>query len=196
MNIYEKLQKIKVELLECNLKKSGKNKFANFDYYELADIMPDIIKLCDKYKVYTNICFHENNTVSLAAYDCEDMDAKIPMVITPTAMLEIRGANAVQALGGMQTYLRRYLYMAMFDITESDTFDSTSGKSEIKKTDPERYCCEVCKTEFKPFTDHKTNKWCGSNIAYKLTKEKYGKAICKDCREKSKIMEDFQNEKI
>lgn len=38
--------------------------------------------------------------------------------------LDLKGANAVQTLGGVETYLRRYLYMAMLDIVESDHFDN------------------------------------------------------------------------
>jgi hypothetical protein len=130
VNIYEKLQKIKVELLGCELKKSGNNKFAGFKYYELGDFMPAIIRLCDKYKVCTVIRFN-SEFAELAAFDSEN--EKNPVVITsPLEKLEIKGSNAIQALGGTQTYIRRYLYMAMFDITENDTFDATGVENEIQ----------------------------------------------------------------
>jgi hypothetical protein len=134
MNIYEKLQKIKVELLDCNLKKSGNNKFSGFKYYELSDFMPHIIRLCEKYKVCTVIRFNKE-FAELLAFDSES-DIP-PLVITsPIEKLEIKGSNAVQALGGAQTYIRRYLYMAMFDITENDTFDATADKYETKSVKP------------------------------------------------------------
>lgn len=38
--------------------------------------------------------------------------------------LELKGANAVQLLGGVETYLRRYLYMTVLDIVEADQFDN------------------------------------------------------------------------
>ena len=76
--------------------------------------------------------------------------------------------------------------MALFDITENDTFDAATGRPETKKAEPKKYCCEDCGAEFKPFTDPKKNKWCGADVAYKLTKEKFGKAICKECRENPK----------
>lgn len=186
MNIFEKIQKMKLELLECDLKKTGENKFSHYKYYELGDIMPDIIRLCDKYKVCTMIDF-ESDRATLAAFNIEDSKEKSNECLkinTPIERLELKGANAIQLIGGMQTYMRRYLYMAMFDITENDTFDAESGKPEIKKLEPKKYCCEECGKEFEPFTDSKTNKWCGANIAYELTKKKYGKAICKECREK------------
>lgn len=37
--------------------------------------------------------------------------------------LELKGANAVQLLGGVETYQRRYLYMTVLDIVEADQFD-------------------------------------------------------------------------
>jgi DNA-directed RNA polymerase subunit RPC12/RpoP len=201
MNIYEKIQKIKLELMECNLKKSGLNKFAGFKYYELGDFLPEIVKLCDKYKVYTNICFHENQTVSLSAYDCEDMEAKAVAVTAPTAPLEIRGANALQALGGVQTYMRRYLYMAMFDICESDMFDAFTPKEQQRPQQTQKntknfdYKCVDCGKNFQAFTDTKANKWCGADIAFELSK-KYssdGKARCKECRAKTKKTEEQPN---
>jgi hypothetical protein len=196
MNIYEKLQKIKFELLDCNLKKSGKNEFAGFEYYELGDIMPDIIRLCDKYKVCTLISFNERIAI-LSAYDCEvDVSQDNSVSITsPVATLELKKANAIQALGGVQTYMRRYLYMAMFDIIENDQFDATLGEKEESKEKDKRYCCEDCGAHFKPFADPKMNKWHSAKDAFEQVKKKYGKAICKECREKSKnVQEELKND--
>ena len=70
LNIYQKIQEVKSEILKANLKKSGKNKFANFDYYELSDIMPTIIELCKKYGLYTHITF-TNDEAKLTIVDSE-----------------------------------------------------------------------------------------------------------------------------
>ena len=48
-NVYGKLSKIRLELQNRQLKKSGQNKFAGFKYYELGDILPTINELSDKY---------------------------------------------------------------------------------------------------------------------------------------------------
>jgi DNA-directed RNA polymerase subunit RPC12/RpoP len=176
VNIYEKLQKIKAELLDCDLKKSGNNKFAGFKYYELGDFLPAIIKLCDKYKVFTLIRFAPE-FAELAAFDSES--EQNPIVITsPTEKLEIKGANAIQALGGVQTYMRRYLYMAMFDICENDVFDAVSGHFEQQKN----YSCAICKKPFeiceingKKYTPEQVH-----NKAASLSAD--GLARCKKCR--------------
>jgi hypothetical protein len=47
---------------------------------------------------------------------------------SPMRDLELKGTNAVQNLGGVQTYLTRYLYIQLLNIVEADVFDSTSGK--------------------------------------------------------------------
>lgn len=192
MNIYEKLQKIKVELLDCNLKKTGKNGYSDFSYYELSDIMPDIIKLCNKYKVCTVISFMENSA-KLSAMDCENKETlRFVEVIAPTAKLEIKGANAIQALGGMQTYMRRYLYMAMFDITENDHFDSVSGTEEKPKT--KEYRCVDCGTEFKPFIAKDGKKYNAGQVYHMAENSNFDKkARCKACKIKKEgdVQNDF-----
>ena len=47
LNLFQKLQKARVELQEMNLKKSGQNKFAGFSYYELSDFLPAINIICN-----------------------------------------------------------------------------------------------------------------------------------------------------
>lgn len=137
INIYQKMQAIKEELLEMNLKKSGENKFTNFSYYELSDFLPQIIKLCNKYNLFTQINFDKENG-TLTIVNAENTEETISY-ITPTEELELKGCNKIQALGGTQTYLRRYLYMNAFDITENDLFDNITGKNTTnnKSTSPE-----------------------------------------------------------
>jgi len=167
--------------LESNLKKSGENKFAGFKYYELCDFLPQIIKLCDKYKVCTIVSFNEN-AATLRAYDCEKIEKdNFVEASTPIEKLEIRGSNSIQAIGGMQTYMRRYLYMLMFDITESDQFDAISGNDEKSK----EYRCVGCKSEFKPFTHNGKSYSAGQAYHMSEKKSEDGKPRCINCRRKS-----------
>lgn len=122
MNIYEKIQLVKKELLEANLKKSGENKFAGFKYYELSDFLPTIINLCNEHKLFTRISF-DYNDATLEVRNIENPEEVI-YYTSPMEELELKGCNKVQALGGTETYNRRYLYMACFDIIENDMFDS------------------------------------------------------------------------
>lgn len=142
-NIYEKVQKIKSDLLKENLKKTGLNKFSNFSYFELADFLPQIIKLCNEKQVCTFVSF-DNEMAKLIAVNSEKIDEKIE-ISSPMRELELKGCNLIQALGGVETYSRRYLYMSLFDITENDMFNSTNGQkeTEIKKELPEKLVEEI-----------------------------------------------------
>jgi hypothetical protein len=48
MSVYKKLQKARVMLHETQLNKSGKNKFANFNYFELGDFIPQVTSIFEK----------------------------------------------------------------------------------------------------------------------------------------------------
>ena len=53
MNIYEKIAKIRVDLYNADLKKSGYNSFGKWHYFELGDFLPFINKACMDLKLLT-----------------------------------------------------------------------------------------------------------------------------------------------
>lgn len=132
MNLFEKIQKIKLDFLKSNIKKSGKNRFANYTYYELADITPAIIELCDKYKVFTKFTYSKE-LATLEIVNIEKTDER-EIYTSPIEELELKGCNKIQALGGTETYSRRYLYMSAFDIIENDMFDAVISEEKQKET--------------------------------------------------------------
>ena len=132
--LYQKLAEIKLELSMAQIKKSGVNKYSGFTYYELADILPAIIRLCSKYGVYTYTSY-DNDMAKLTAVNTNNPTEQFS-ITSPMRTFELKGSNAIQVLGGIETYSRRYLYLAMFDIVESDSFDANAGSDkniEIKK---------------------------------------------------------------
>lgn len=142
MKVLKALQAVRAELSQTTLKKSGHNKFAGFDYFELSDFLPTIQQLCAKY----NICpvfVAGREEATLTVYSCED-DSVIAFSV-PAVRVEMKGANAIQMLGAEQTYLRRYCYMAAFEISESDAVDAVSGSAPVKdwKAEMERVCKEA-----------------------------------------------------
>ena len=134
-NIYEKIQFAKEEVLKANLKKSWKNKFAWYEYFELSDFLPFIVQTCNKLWLFTSVSFNET-TATLKVVNCEKTD-EVVEITSPMKELELKWCNQIQALGGVETYQRRYLYMSLFDIVENDMFDSTVTE-EKKQTVKER----------------------------------------------------------
>ena len=134
MNIYEKLQNCRVELQKMNLKKTGENKFAGFKYYELADILPTINELFLKYKLTSNFSIVDEEAI-LVINNIEKPEEFIRFG-SPIAEANIKGCTPVQSLGGVHTYLKRYLYINALEIVENDMFDGKVGDMEIEKPKP------------------------------------------------------------
>jgi len=118
MTIYEKLAEARIRL---NVKKSGRNNFAKYGYFELADFLPEI-----------NLLAKELGFVCLVSFDAEkatmtikDATGEGEIVFTsPMSTAELKGCHAVQNLGAVQTYLRRYLYQTAFEIVEAEQLDA------------------------------------------------------------------------
>lgn len=135
MNVYEKLQEVRVELQNMNLKKSGKNTFSKYEYFELSDFLPSINQLCKKYKLSTVTTFNED-FAALEVINVEAPEEKI-IFTSPMAKAELKGCHEIQNVGAVETYQRRYLMMLAFEIVESDTLDAVTG-SDNKATPKQR----------------------------------------------------------
>lgn len=176
MNIHKKIQKVKKELSERELKKSGRNDFSGFSYYELGDFLPSIIELCNKYGLFTKINFEKHYSIKNIStneintnteYQLDGDVAVLTIINTDkpdeeetyscdVKELNLKGANSIQNYGGIQTYLRRYLYMNAFDIVEADMFDSAEFEKKKKKKAEKgdlEILVESCKTAFKEAND-------------------------------------------
>lgn len=131
LNLFQKLQKARVELQEMNLKKSGHNKFAGFSYYELSDFLPAINIICHNVGLFTAISFEMDYAI-LRIYDCEDMEKFIEFK-SPMKEIQQKGCNDIQSLGSVETYSRRYLYLTAFEIVENDFSDAVLGSDDKRK---------------------------------------------------------------
>jgi hypothetical protein len=127
-NIYEKLQAIRVELAAKNIKKGGRNTYSNYDYYNLADFLPELQKLMQEHKM-TSQCSFTADTATLTLIDIEKPDAHIEFT-APMSSATLKAAHPVQNLGAVITYERRYLYMTAFEIVEADLLDAVKGNPE------------------------------------------------------------------
>lgn len=128
MNVYEKLNKARIDFQSAGVKKSGQNKYAGYTYYELSDILPAVNLLAEKIKFVCVIDF-TSDMATLSFIDLEKPEDKV-VFSSPMSQATLKGCHDVQNLGAVQTYLKRYLYQNCFEIVESDYFDSTTGKFE------------------------------------------------------------------
>ena len=112
MNLFEKIQKVRVELQNSKIKMTGKNTYAGYEYFELSDFLPRLNELMNEYKM-TAIPTFTNETASLTAINCEDVSEKFT-ITSPFSSASLKGCHEVQNIGAVETYQRRYLYQALF----------------------------------------------------------------------------------
>ena len=132
LNVYRALQIMRVALQEKDIKKSGRNDYGKYDYFELSDFLPEINKLALENNI---VCIYElvaDKEAILHIADMDNYENRIDFKI-PIAELSLKGANAIQNVGGLTTYTRRYLYMIAFEIAENDEFDPTQQSEEEKE---------------------------------------------------------------
>ena len=132
MNVYEKIQQVRVELQNLGLNKSGKNKFAGYTYFELSDFLPTINQLCKDHKLMTHISFTRDEA-TLTIINAEAPEEKV-IYTSPMYEAVLKGAHPIQNAGAVITYQRRYLMMLAFEIVECDALDSTQGKNVSRET--------------------------------------------------------------
>jgi hypothetical protein len=97
LNIFQKINRVKLEIAKAGLKKSGKNAFAKFEYYELSDFLPTIIEACDKIGLFNHITYNENEA-ELEIINTDNPEQCIKYT-SPITELELKGCNKIQALG-------------------------------------------------------------------------------------------------
>ena len=138
MNVYKKLQQARLKLQQAPLKKSGRNKFAGYEYFELADFLPTIQNIFAEVGLCGTVSFG-TEIATLTIVDTEATDntqANFVLFSSPMSTAELKGCHAIQNLGAVQTYLRRYLWVAAMEIVEHDSLDATTGKDDLKKAKP------------------------------------------------------------
>jgi hypothetical protein len=108
------------------LKKSGWNDFSKYDYFELGDFLPETLKLFHA----SNLCGVVTFEIEMAKLTLTDLDDGTELVITsPMAEAALKGAHAIQNLGAVQTYMRRYLWVTAMEVVENDYLDKVHNKN-------------------------------------------------------------------
>lgn len=112
-----------------DIKKSGKNKYQHFNYFELQDIIPIKNEICTKFKIADYFIFDiEKQNARLEIYDLEQDDQQDPVtfqILIPEPQ-EMNSTKRMQEIGALQTYSHRYLLLQFLDVTECDRIDATN----------------------------------------------------------------------
>ena len=133
MSVHKKIMQARVSLQQSKLTKSGNNKFAGYKYFELGDFLPAAQQIF----VELGLCGIVSFGAEEATLTITDTEDNSQIVITsPMSTAALKGCHAVQNLGAVQTYIRRYLWVAALEIVEHDAIDMTTGKAEPEQEKP------------------------------------------------------------
>jgi hypothetical protein len=132
MNVYQRLNLARERFHAAPLKKTGENKFAGYKYFELGDfVVPALTILRD-----VGLCpliSYQQTSASLTLVNVDKPEERI-VFESPMSEANLKGSHAVQNLGAVETYLRRYLWVTAMEIVEHDALDATLGKDAPKKS--------------------------------------------------------------
>ncbi len=124
MTVFTKLNDARTKFHELKLEKTGHNKFAGYKYFELGDFLIPALGVFKQVGLCAVVSFEE----TVARMRITDVDDLTYIEITsPMGSAALKGCHEVQNIGAVETYQRRYLWVAALEIVEHDAVDSSDG---------------------------------------------------------------------
>lgn len=148
MSVYQKLQAARIKLQNTSLKKSGNNKFAGYQYFELGDFLPTVQSIFSELGLCGIVSFTAD-TATLRIVDVAAPEQCIEFT-SPMGSAALKGCHEVQNIGAVETYQRRYLWVAAMEIVEHDALDASEpvekpqAKQQSTQAKPALRVDEVC----------------------------------------------------
>ena len=149
MNVYQKLNKAREMFHQSEIKKSGRNNFAGYSYFELGDFVVPALKIFNEVGL-TSIIRYEADHASMEIFNADKPEESIT-ITSPMSEAALKGCHPVQNLGAVETYVRRYLWVTALEIVEHDALDSAEP---VKEEAPKRETKAAKKIDAKPDPKH------------------------------------------
>lgn len=129
MALATKLQQVRVDLQNRNVKKSGQNTYSKFSYYELSDFLPIVNELFLKHKLTSQFSLLKDKA------ELRIIDAETNEVMTFETVVNhdiaLKQVTGMQIIGAVNTYAKRYCYYNALELTENDLLDSIAGSDQL-----------------------------------------------------------------
>ena len=135
MNVYQKLNEARAKFHKKALKKSGHNKFAGYNYFELGDFVIPAIEIFNEVGL-TSIIRFGKEIAEFIVVNTEKPD-EIIVFTSPMSSAALKGCHEVQNLGAVQTYLSRYLWVSVLHIVEHDALDAITDPNAVEEGTPD-----------------------------------------------------------
>lgn len=144
MSVEQKILTLRKRIKELNLKATGYNSHAKYNYYQLSDFLPHTIDICSELGLYDEYS-EDGEYKTLTIVDVEkptDMrlyqikKTEIPPVLPNQPTEKVGSAmqkvgNNAQAVGSVDTYFMRYLYRNLLKLTEPDFTEIMAERNSL-----------------------------------------------------------------
>jgi hypothetical protein len=127
MSVYQKLSEARAKFHSLQLKKTGHNKFAGYYYFELGDFLIPALQVFKECGLLAVVSFTAD-VASMTIIDLEDGSQHV--ITSPMGSAALKGCHEVQNIGAVETYQRRYLWVAALEIVEHDALDAVTGSDK------------------------------------------------------------------
>lgn len=133
-NVYQRLNEARVKFHATELKKSGWNTFANYSYFELGDFLVPALRIFDEVGLCAIVSFTAD-TATMRIFCAEGPTEEFILITSPMGSAALKGCHEVQNIGAVETYQRRYLWVAALEIVEHYGLEATTGKAGAAKAE-------------------------------------------------------------
>lgn len=125
-NVHRKLSLARQKFHALELRKSGRNTFANYSYFELGDFLLPALAIFDEIGLGTTPVTFDGEFARMDIVDLDNPEDRI-CLSSPMGSAALKGCHEVQNIGAVETYQRRYLWVNALEIVEHDALDASTG---------------------------------------------------------------------
>lgn len=132
LSIYRRLSQARLDFRAAGIKKTGRNDFAKFSYYELEDILPKGLEVMAKHGLTPVVSCPGDGDAVMTIYD--DQSDRTIIIAAPKGEVMLKACHNIQNVGARITYSRRYLWMTALEIADADMAEKIPPASKKKQT--------------------------------------------------------------
>ena len=121
MTIYHKINTARQKFHQLKLKKTGFNKYAEYKYWELGDFLVPALNIFNEVGLCAIVSFNKEFAM-MEIHDLDDKESEV-LIMSPMGSAALKGCHEVQNIGAVETYQRRYLWMAALELVEHDSVE-------------------------------------------------------------------------
>ena len=115
-NIFAKMNVVRTELSK-NLEKSGKNDYSHYDYFQLADFIPTLLKLCNDNGLFTQFWIGRDKV-------------ELPSKVTRVTATDEEGKTIITETTEENFQYVEQSHLVVYDVETQDTIEFTKETRE------------------------------------------------------------------